>query len=188
MDKDKFTNLGKAYLQSNACGRWDGASKADAHRMLCELFVSERLNVTLNKAAIISVGTDRLAWLVRGSTLSLTDNLDEEINFPLEVAPNYNKLTPIFVAKFLNLASGWFDDQVGLMSDELLVSTLNEITKNRFRMAFPALESYGFEFVDGVGDGLDPFLTAKSQIDQVVTIKPNEYFGCKFTLDEGLNK
>ena len=188
MDKDKFTGLGKAYLQSNACGMWDGGLKASTHRNLCELFISERLHVDPRKAATIFVGTESLGSLVRLATLSLTDNLDEEIGFPLETAPNYNRLTPIFVAKFINLASEWFDEQVGLMSDELLVSTLDEITKNRFRMAFPALESYGFEFVDGVGSGSDTFLTVKSQLGQIVTIRPNEYFGCKFTLDERLNK
>lgn len=189
MSNEKFTELGKTYLQSNAHGRWDGSIKADTHRKLCELFISGRLGVSNDKAASLYLGSllnfdkDSLVSHVRRSTTDLTDNLDTEIGFPLETAPNYNKLTPKFIDKFINLASEWFDDNPSLMSDELLNATLREITKNHLGMALPALESYGFKFVDGIGE---EFLTMKSKLGQIVTIRPNKFFGCKFTLDKGI--
>ncbi len=194
MDNDKFLSLGKTYLQSNAHGRWDGSIKAGTHRMLCELFISERLGVSTDRAASLYFGSllnhdrDSLVSRVRRATTDLTDNLDKEIGFPLEKAPNYNKLTPLFVAKFLSLTSDWFDDNPSLMSDDLLTTTLKEITRNHLGMAMPALESYDFEFVDGTQEKPDAFLTMKSKLGQVVTIKPNQFFGCRFTLDKGLNK
>ena len=78
MDKNDFYPLAKSYLESNACGMWDGALKASTHRQLCELFVSERLNISLRKASVLFFGTGSIAGLVRKATLSLTDNLDEE--------------------------------------------------------------------------------------------------------------
>lgn len=186
--KNNFYALGKTYLESNACGLWDGSLKASTHKSLCELFVSERLNISIADAVTIEVDGNRISDLVRESTLLLTDNLDEEIGLPLETAPNYKKLTPMFVDKFLQLANDWFDDQTGIISDEVLKTVLERVTRQKFSYTMPALESYGFSFVEGQGEDTKPiFLTMKSKLGQFVTVKPNQYFGCSFTLDKGLN-
>lgn len=194
MNTEKFQKLGRDYLESNACGRWDGSRKADTHRSLCELFVSERLEVSPQKASALYVGSplnfekSSLIALVRSSTTILTDNLDTEIGFPLDVAPNYNRLTPVFVDRFISLASEWFDDNPSLMSDRLLITILESVTKNKFSSVFHALNSYGFDFVDGNPEGKNRFLIMKSKLKQVITIKPNKYFGCSFTLDKGIDQ
>ena len=118
------------------------------------------------------------------STLQLTDNLDDEIGFPLNHAPNYKRLTPAFVGRFIHLATNWFDDQVYLMSDESLIATLNIITKKHMGYMYPSLDSYGFEFIAGEikERGGSHYLTMKSKLDQVVTVRPNDFFGCNYKL------
>ncbi len=191
MINEDFFPLGKTYLESNAKGLWDGALKAETHNRLCELFVAKRLGIdTLSVASYLQVDGEYLVSLVRKATLDLTDYLDEVIDFPLEKAPNYKKLTPRFVGKFLQLANDWFDDQTGLLSENEVVLLLERVTVNRLGYAMPALESYGFEFVDGLGDGANTkataFLTMKSLLGQVVTVKPNQYYGCSYTIDKGI--
>ncbi len=192
-NKDFFA-LGRSYLESNAYGMWDGARKADSHARLCELFVSKRLALeVLSVAPYLKVEGEYLVSLVRKATLPLTDYLDEVIGFPLERAPNYKRLVPEFVGKFLQLANDWMDEQTGLMSDSELKVILDMITRNHMGHQYPSLESYGFEFVDGEGTkplagGEDKcFLTMQSLLGQVVTIKPNTFFGCSYTIDKGLN-
>ena len=147
MDSQDFMGLGKTYLQSNARGFSNGALKAQTHNQLCELFVSKRLYVEKYAASFLKVGDEYLVSLVRKATLPLTDYLDEVINFPLDRAPNYRKMTPLFVNKFLELATDWFDDQVGLLSDEGLICLMEDVTQNHLGYSYPALESYGFTFV-----------------------------------------
>lgn len=183
MQHKDFYKLSEIYLKSNACGMWDGSLKADTHEKLCVLFISKRLNITTEQAKKIKYLDDRLSSLVRKSTLQLTDNLDKEIDFPLEAAPNYKKLTPKFAVKFLNFASGWFDDNPCLMSDELLIITLTNITQKKLAFSYPALTSYGFDFINGEAG---EFLTMESKLGQVATIKPNEFFGCNFKIEKSL--
>ena len=190
MNNKDFFSLGKDYLESNACGLWDGALKAETHNRLCELFVAKRLGLdVLSAASFLKVEDEYLVSMLRKSTLSLTDNLDEVIGFPLNSAPNYKRLVPMFVGKFLQLATDWFDEQTGLMKDSKVCSILIRITRNNLSFSYPALESYGFEFVDGQGDRLlgKRFLTMRSLLGQEVTVTPNDCFGCSFTLDKGIN-
>lgn len=188
MDIQDFMGLGKTYLQSNAKGFYNGTLKAEMHKKLCELFVSKRLGIELLVARHIKVEDQYLVSLVRRSTLELTDYLDERINFPLDKAPNYKKLTPLFIEEFIRLATDWFDDQVGLMSDQELQELMLIVTQNHLGYAYPALVSYGFEYVAGESnEDKDRFLTMKSLLGQEVTVKPNQYFGCKFTL-KGLER
>jgi len=184
---DKFLELSKQYLQSNACGMWDGALKANTHRQLCVLFLANKLQVSRPIVEFLEIDDKPIISSIREATLSLTDNLDDEIGFPLETAPNYKKLTPMFAGKFKKLANDWLDDRTDLMSDYTLKNIVNKICKRKFEFVYPALESYGFEFVGGVGDGENPYLTMKSKLGQVVTVKPNMYFGCSFILDKGIN-
>ena len=181
-----FYKLGKTYLESNAAGLCDGALKAGTHRQLCELFISVRLEVNIDIASIIEVEGERLSTKVRKATVSLTDYLDEVIGFPIDTAPNYKRLTPAFVGKFFTLAQNWFDENTFLLSDREVIIMLERVTKNNISHALPALESYGFEFVDGTHEEGKSFLTMRSKIGQVVTVKPNKYFGCSFKLDNGI--
>jgi len=182
---EQYQILGKRYLQSNACGTMDGSMKAKTHEALSILFVSERLGLSANEASMIEYDHDRLVNHVREATRTLTDNLDEMIGLPLDKAPNYKRLTPIFVGKFIQLATDWFDEQTCLMSDTELTATLEEICRYKHSMMLTALESYGFEFRDGI---VEEFLTMESKIGQVVTVKPNNYFGCNFELVKSLTK
>ena len=79
------------YLMSCAMGIWDGALKADSHAKLVEIFIKHE-------------GGDEDH--VRFITRKLTDNLDTEIGFPTESAPNYRLLWRPFYAKFIEYARG----------------------------------------------------------------------------------
>lgn len=179
-----FNELARTYLECNAAGMWDGGLKARTHRNLCVLFVSERYDISLREATDISLGDELLSGLVRKATLSLTDNLDEAIGFPLDKAPNYRKLVPLFVDEFNRLANEWADERTDLFSDTELVTILERVTKKRFVRTIYALESYGFEFVAGEPTGPEQFLTMRSKLGQVVTLRPNAFFGCNFRIGE----
>ena len=181
--KEEYLHLGKEYLQSNACGMQDGAKKAGTHAELCALAVSEILDIPMHYAGLIYFEGERIVDLVREATRPLTDNLDTEIGFPLDIAPNYKRLTPLFAYKFVELVVEWFDEQTTILNDMELEKIVSEICRRKFVLAYGALESYGFEFVDG---DPDKFLTMESKLGQVVTIMPNMYFGCSFTIDKTL--
>lgn len=185
--KSQMLEYSQKYLQSNAHGMWDGSLKATMHRNLCELFIANRLNITVKQAMTLFVDEESLGSLLRKATLDLTDNLDE-IGFPLEIAPNYKKLTPIFLSKFKKLANDYFDDCTYLFSDREFIEIVTRVVERKFSLAFIALESYGFEFVEGINSekNVDCFLTMKSKLGQVVTVKPNMYFGCSFSIDKGI--
>jgi hypothetical protein len=188
MNKKDFYAFGKAYLESNACGLWDGALKASTHALLCDLFIARRLGIAISKAGWLEVDGKRLSSMVREPTVDFTSNLDKEIGFPLETAPNYKKLVPLFVDRFLELTAEWFDDHTELMSDDEVNAVATRITRNHIGYQLPAFESYGFEFVDGTHEEGSSFLTVKSKLGQIVTVKPNKCFGCSFNIDKPLSQ
>ena len=79
------------YLMSCAKGCWDGALKAESHEALVNIFIKHE-------------GGDEDH--VRQITRQLTDNLDTEIGFPTETAPNYRLLWRPFYEKFVGYARG----------------------------------------------------------------------------------
>lgn len=79
------------YLMSCAMGCWDGALKADSHERLVAIFIKHE-------------GGDEDH--VRQITRQLTDNLDTEIGFPIDCAPNYRLLWGKFYDKFVEYARG----------------------------------------------------------------------------------
>lgn len=178
--------LSQTYLESNACGLWNGSLKADIHRKLCQWVVAKRLDIDIDKASALTVDGRYLVDDVRKATLSLTDNLDDEIGFPLDKAPNYKRLVPLFADKFTALTDGWFDGQTQLLSRKELEAVLSKITEHGFSQALSALESYGFTFVGGsinkrdLADG--SFLHMKSALGDLVEITPNRFFGCTFKI------
>jgi hypothetical protein len=90
------------YLMSNAQGREDGAEKAARHLELCAFYVA----VVHGYADPDDARRERHdEWLrVHEATQALTDNLDEEIGFPLDRRPNYDILAPAFFKRFHALA------------------------------------------------------------------------------------
>lgn len=188
MIKENFTTLSEIYLKSNAMGRQDGSLKAETHERLCRLFVSEYFSIELDAADKLSMTLEdkpsiHVMDIVRKASRTLTDHLDEQIEFPLDMAPNYRRLTPKFVAKFKEICTDALLDDVRIMTDKQAIEMLNEITKYKMSMIYPALESYRFEFVDGIAHiEEERFLTMRSVLGQEVTVKPNKFFGCSYTL------
>lgn len=94
-----FTNR---YLMSNAHGRWDGAEKAEMHRRLTQYMVAAwRGDMDPEDVLMIDADYKR----VHNATRELTDNLDEQIGFPLKSRPDYDKLAPLFFERFYALAT-----------------------------------------------------------------------------------
>lgn len=180
MEKN-FTELSEIYLKSNAMGRQDGALKADTHQRLSILFLSEHFKVTTEVAKKILYKKEKPLWkMIRESTLPLTDYLDEVIGFPLNMAPNYKRLTPKFENEFKRLANDFIDDHVSIMTTTELKKVLDEITSYKFSYMYHALTSYDFDFVDG--DAEKKELSMISVIGDVVDVKANQYFGCSYVL------
>lgn len=94
------------YLMSNAHGRWDGAEKAQRHSELCSFYVATVRGVDdvdmVRRGFPVCYENDYQA--VHDATQALTDHLDEEIGFPLDSRPDYDKLTPLFFERFHSLA------------------------------------------------------------------------------------
>ena len=89
------------YLMSNAHGRWNGAEKALYHRELCKFYVAAVRGFD-DEGLVDLCGEDFNA--VHKSTQQLTDRMDEVIGFPLDSAPDYAKLEPLFFEHFHTLA------------------------------------------------------------------------------------
>lgn len=89
------------YLMSNAHGRWNGAEKALYHRELCKFYVASVRGFD-DEGLVDLCGEDFKA--VHKSTQQLTDRMDEVIGFPLDSAPDYAKLEPLFFEHFHTLA------------------------------------------------------------------------------------
>ena len=88
-------------LMSNAHGRWNGAEKSQRHIELCSIYLAV-LHGTDQESAMTDHEIQFRA--VHEKTQELTDALDEEIGFPLESRPDYDKLAPLFFDKFIELA------------------------------------------------------------------------------------
>lgn len=167
-------DLVKMYLESNACGLSDGAKKAHVHKLLCESFLVDRFGSVIKSIK----GYNSLRSKVRESTLPLTDYLDEAIGFPLDKAPNYNKMVPAFLNMFLELATGYIQEHTDLLTQQELSATLDKICKYSLSSrTYYALDSYGFSFVEGVAG---KFLIMESRLGDKVKVVPNRYFGCKW--------
>lgn len=89
------------YLMSNADGRQDGAEKAECHFRLCKTFLAGYFKCEIDSA--MSLHYTRFDML-HSATQELTDNLPDEIGFPLKGRPDYDKLAPLFFDKFLDIA------------------------------------------------------------------------------------
>ena len=182
MDEETL-RLSRIYLQSNACGLWDGALKASTHSELCECVVTNRFKV--DGLSLRNPHLYACVELVRKATRILTDNLDVHIGFPTERAPNYNKLTPLFAEMFLELAEAALDEYPQFMSDEQLDNLLKKVTQYTIGHVFTSLGSYDFEFVDG--DHKKNYLVMKSSLGQVVRIQSNKFYGCSYNIEKKLN-
>lgn len=79
------------YLISCSYGCWDGSLKATSHEALVDIYTNYE-------------GGD--PDKIRFTTRKLTDHLDEEIDFPLTKAPNYNALWHKFYHMFIYYARG----------------------------------------------------------------------------------
>ena len=90
------------YLMANAHGRWNGAEKAVRHRDLCSFYVAVFHQYDDAERAARERRSDYEA--VHKATQRLTDNLDQEIGFPLDGPPDYHKLVPAFFKRFHSLA------------------------------------------------------------------------------------
>ena len=88
------------YLMANAYGRWDGVLKAHCHRELCSFYVAIHLGVAPEQVQLDEPPYEA----VHTATQVLTDALDEEIGFPLDQTPDYDKLEPLFFERFHTLA------------------------------------------------------------------------------------
>jgi hypothetical protein len=88
------------YLIANAEGRWDGAAKARHHIELCTFMVASWRGIEREDVELGGADFD----LVHRATQELTDNMDEQIGFPLAGRPDYDRLAPLFFAKFFGLA------------------------------------------------------------------------------------
>ena len=185
-----YESAGRKYLESNSKGFENGAIKAEMHRVLVELFISEKLELDVSAIKSIEYRIDDHIYQmypeIRKATLSLTDYLDEVIGFPLDKAPNYKKLVPLFVDEFKRIANDWWDDRTYLFNDSELQSIMSRVSHKVLPYAYDGLDSYGFYFVDGVGDGDNPFLTMTSALGQTVTVTRGGFFGSKFTIDTSL--
>jgi hypothetical protein len=194
MFNSNFNALAETYLKSNAKGRQNGALKADTHEKLCRLFVAKYFSIEPDKADELNIMVNgekesSIIDTIRSVSRELTDHLDEKIDFPLDMAPNYRKLTPKFITEFNALCSDALLDDVRIMTDAELITLLNEVSKNKIIMVFHTLESYGFQFVEGnVNEkSNEGYLVMCSALDQVVTVRSNKFFGCRYTL-KGLSK
>ena len=83
------------YLMSCAVGSSDGYLKASSHEKLTKMFVGH-----------FGGEEDR----VRQNTRKLTDHLEEEINFPLDTAPNYRVLWKKFFTRFIHYGKEVLDE------------------------------------------------------------------------------
>lgn len=90
------------YLMSIAEGRWDSAEKAMRHRELCQFYVAAVHG--LNDPEAVHLSHDDAYHALHEATQALTDNLDDEIGFPLEGLPDYDALEPLFFERFHELA------------------------------------------------------------------------------------
>lgn len=90
------------YLMSNACGRENGAEKADRHRELCQFYVAAAFGLT--DPALAHRRHEKEYRAVHTATQRLTDYLDETIGFPLTGQPDYEVLGPLFFEQFHALA------------------------------------------------------------------------------------
>lgn len=90
------------YLMANAHGRWDGAEKAQRHQELCSFYVAIFHGYESTERAAREQRASYVA--VHAATQRLTDNLDEEIGFPLDRQPDYDALVPAFFKRFHALA------------------------------------------------------------------------------------
>lgn len=90
------------YLMSNAHGRQDGAEKALRHAELCIFYVAAVKG--MKDTDLVRRFHEDAFKAVHKNTQKLTDNLDEEIGFPLESRPDYDELLPLFFEKFHALA------------------------------------------------------------------------------------
>jgi hypothetical protein len=83
---------------NNADGREDGYEKAQNHMSLCRFYVALFRNCETDDVLTIE---DKA---VHDTTQELTDNLDEQIGFPLKGRPDYDNLAPMFFRKFHEIA------------------------------------------------------------------------------------
>lgn len=181
-----FEFLINRYLMANAKGLEDGSIKAETHDLICAKFISESFCISEGKAKKLTVyscgESENLVQMVRSESRKLTDNLDEVIGFPLDKAPNYNRLIPKFKHEFSKLINDFMIENQ-IYTDSQIEMALKNICKRRFDLALFALESYGFRFIDGQGDrDKERFLKVESKLGQKVNIKPKEYFGCTYEL------
>lgn len=90
------------YLMSNAHGRQSGAEKAERHAELCKFYVAAVRGI--NDVDLVRRHHEDDYDKVHTKTQELTDYLDEVIGFPLDSAPDYDVLAPLFFDKFHQLA------------------------------------------------------------------------------------
>lgn len=90
------------YLMSNTPGRMDGVEKALRHMELCTFYVAAARGIA--DLDMVRRTNEDDFQAVHTITQALTDNLDEEIGFPLTGRPDYNALAPLFFERFHELA------------------------------------------------------------------------------------
>lgn len=98
------------YLMANTHGRWSGAEKAQRHRELCSYYVSTFLDYDIDD---IEFGPGTFYDRVHSATQDLTDRLDSEIGFPLNMPqPDYDHYARKFHERFYELASTRLTDSI----------------------------------------------------------------------------
>lgn len=148
------------YLLSNSVGCWDGNLKATMHEKLVDIYIK-----------YLGGDKDKL----RENTRKLTDNLDTEIDFPLESLPNYGRLWGKFYTRFVELCDEVNDE---ILEDNLEFNPLVLVCKYKLDRALPILESYGYTFIGGNATCPERFLEV-SKDGRTFKVTPNKYFGCK---------
>jgi hypothetical protein len=91
------------YLMSCSSVRPDGAEKHMRHVEMCTFYVAVVRGLD-DPEDVRRGGHERDYQAVHSATQSLTDNLDQEIGFPLKGHPDYDTLAPLFFKKFHELA------------------------------------------------------------------------------------
>jgi len=178
--ESKMMELSRQYLLANAKGTMDGALKAQTHRALCLEFISNHFSVDTESATLIQYEEkESLYSIIRKSTLELTDYLDEKIGFPLDFAPNYRKLTPLFYFEFIRLATESIQDNVFILTNQELKTVLDNCHAYTVCKVIESLESYGFKWLDC--DLETRWVKMQSVIGDVVETTPNKFFGCSYS-------
>lgn len=89
------------YLMSNAEGRANGAEKALRHLEIASFYIAAFKGVEVDQVQRCFIADYKA---LHDHTQALTDNLDEQIGFPLKGRPDYDTLVPLFFERFHELA------------------------------------------------------------------------------------